>query len=231
MKTIEEKAKAYDEAVKKVKDYYEGKTKMYSDVNKTLNLLFPELAESEDERIRKAILTGLIDCRDAPDLGWSNFGGVNIDECIAWLEKQRNTIPDECVFRPVAGCDIESAAKQAIKQQGVLAKEIVLAFNGAYIPVGGKAADIIVNEYESWLEKQSESHTKRDVDDAYVEGVCDTKQELEKQSGQKSQRMVSEEAKEAFCKATCNGHPPRSTCTSLGTCKEYDNFVKFMKGE
>ena len=38
-------------------------------------------------------------------------------------------------------------------------------------------------------------------------------------------------AKEAFCKATCNGHPPRSTCTSLGTCKEYDNFVKYMKGE
>lgn len=40
-----------------------------------------------------------------------------------------------------------------------------------------------------------------------------------------------EKAKEAFCKATCNGCPPRSTCTSLGTCKEYDNFVKYMKGE
>lgn len=37
--------------------------------------------------------------------------------------------------------------------------------------------------------------------------------------------------KEAFCKATCNGCPPRSTCTSLGTCKEYDNFVNYMKGE
>ena len=36
-------------------------------------------------------------------------------------------------------------------------------------------------------------------------------------------------AKEAFCKATCNGHPPRSTCTSLGTCKEYDEFIKAMK--
>ena len=35
-------------------------------------------------------------------------------------------------------------------------------------------------------------------------------------------------AKEAFCKATCNGHPPRSTCTSLGTCKEHDNFVKII---
>ena len=38
-------------------------------------------------------------------------------------------------------------------------------------------------------------------------------------------------AKEAFCKATCNGHPPRSTCTSLGTCKECDNFVKLLKRE
>lgn len=38
-----------------------------------------------------------------------------------------------------------------------------------------------------------------------------------------------EKAKEAFCKAICNGNPPRSTCTSLGTCKEYDNFVKYMK--
>lgn len=38
-------------------------------------------------------------------------------------------------------------------------------------------------------------------------------------------------AEEAFCKATCNGHPPRSTCTSLGTCKEYDNFVKLLKRE
>lgn len=48
----------------------------------------PELKESEDERIRKAILEGLIDCRDAPDLGWSNFGGIEIDDCIAWFEKQ-----------------------------------------------------------------------------------------------------------------------------------------------
>ena len=51
--------------------------------------ILPELKESEDEKTRKAILTGLIDCRDAPDLGWSNFGGINIDECIAWLENKK----------------------------------------------------------------------------------------------------------------------------------------------
>ncbi len=36
-------------------------------------------------------------------------------------------------------------------------------------------------------------------------------------------------AKEGFCKAMCQGKPPRSTCTSLGTCKEYDEFIKAMK--
>ena len=47
------------------------------------------IINSSDERIRKAILEGLIDCRDAPDLGWSNFGGIEIDDCIAWLESKK----------------------------------------------------------------------------------------------------------------------------------------------
>lgn len=64
-------------------------------LRKRLQPFFPELKESEDESIRKAILTGLIDCRDAPDLGWSNFGGINIDDCIAWLEKQNPTWCEE----------------------------------------------------------------------------------------------------------------------------------------
>ena len=49
-----------------------------------------EKAKAYDKKIREAILNGLIDCRDAPDLGWSNFGGIHIDDCIDWLEKQRD---------------------------------------------------------------------------------------------------------------------------------------------
>ena len=49
-----------------------------------------EKEKAKDKKIREAILNGLIDCRDAPDLGWSNFGGIHIDDCIAWLEKQRD---------------------------------------------------------------------------------------------------------------------------------------------
>jgi len=33
----------------------------------------------------------------------------------------------------------------------------------------------------TWLEKQGQTFTKKDVDDAYLKGVCDAKQELEKQ--------------------------------------------------
>lgn len=33
----------------------------------------------------------------------------------------------------------------------------------------------------SWLEKQGQTFTKKDIDDAYLKGVCDAKQELEKQ--------------------------------------------------
>ena len=50
--------------------------------------IFLELKESKDKKIREAILNGIIDCRDAPDLGWSNFGGIHIDDCIDWLENQ-----------------------------------------------------------------------------------------------------------------------------------------------
>jgi hypothetical protein len=40
-----------------------------------------------------------------------------------------------------------------------------------------------------------------------------------------------EKACEMFCKIRCNGKPPRSTCTSLGTCCEHDNFRKSLKEE
>ena len=51
----------------------------------------------KEKKIREAILNGLIDCRDAPDLGWSNFGGISIDDCIAWLEKQGKKSTDKWI--------------------------------------------------------------------------------------------------------------------------------------
>lgn len=81
--TTEEKAKRYDEISKEVKDFFDGKQKMYSDVEQTLNYLFSELRESEDERIRKDILAFI------------RREGQHIDKYewhkwIEWLEKLKD---------------------------------------------------------------------------------------------------------------------------------------------
>lgn len=48
-----------------------------------------------------------------------------------------------------------------------------------YILTGNKCPQI--DSWIAWLEKQGETFTKKDVDDAYLKGVCDAKHELEKQ--------------------------------------------------
>ena len=52
--SIEEKAKAYNEALKLARDYHEDKN-CFEYLKGVLEHIFPELAESEDERIRKEI--------------------------------------------------------------------------------------------------------------------------------------------------------------------------------
>lgn len=109
--------------------------------------IFPELKESEDERIRK----WLIDWVNAVNY-WSEQFTLTREQIIAWLEKQKDASSIERVFRPDAGCTITNAATQAVEQQQ-LGYKIVLAFNGAYIPVEGKTVKDIINEYYSWIEK------------------------------------------------------------------------------
>ena len=82
--TQEEKARAYDKAIEKIKYV------MANGVSPTLNKedledIFSELKESEDEKIRKAILDHLT-------MMWGNgqddVCGVHVEDAIAWLDKQ-----------------------------------------------------------------------------------------------------------------------------------------------
>jgi len=104
-----------EEAMKKLKDFHD-KSALFS-VRTALETLHPELKESEDEMIRKALKEYFI----------NSF--------------QNNGVAAIC---------------------GVHIKDIL-----------------------AWLEKQGTSYTKRDVDDAFVEGMVFAKNELEKQSEQK----------------------------------------------
>lgn len=128
-----EKAKVnmdYKERLERAKELYPTAN---ADQRYVLESLFPELAESEDERIRK--------------------------ELINWLQ---NT-------------------------------------EGQVLPIDRYNAAL------AWLEKQSESYTKRDVDNAFVEGMALAKDELEKQGGKKTiiipKFSVGDEIK------TCNEEP------------------------
>ena len=85
--THEEKAKAYDEAFERAKklatDLPNGRNDRLYHVD-DLEYIFPELKESEDERIRKAIIEGLREMKNS----FHTVSSIKIDDAIAWLEKQ-----------------------------------------------------------------------------------------------------------------------------------------------
>ena len=75
--TIQEKAKAYDEAIEKARKLYNSE-ETSADVEIACENIFSELKESEDERIRKRIIT----------LVNAHCQGMYKTDCLAWLEKQ-----------------------------------------------------------------------------------------------------------------------------------------------
>lgn len=74
--TQKEKAKAYDEALKRAKDMLSYKEVRQEDIE----YLFPELKESEDEKIREALIRFHKSTIDIDD--------IKGDEIVSWLEKQ-----------------------------------------------------------------------------------------------------------------------------------------------
>ena len=77
--TIEEKAKAYDEAIDKIADVVEAGT-----IEQGLaEWLFPELKENEDEKIRKAIIL-FFELQDDN----TTYSFISKKDILAWLEKQ-----------------------------------------------------------------------------------------------------------------------------------------------
>ena len=80
--TQEEKAKAYDEALNIAKETYETQP-MY---RAWLEKMFPELRESEDEKMMKNIRLAILSVEDA---FWRTHG-LTAKEAISYLEKQKN---------------------------------------------------------------------------------------------------------------------------------------------
>lgn len=83
--SIEQKAIAYDEAIERAKKWYNAPNsdKMPTYTNRVIEEIFPELCESEDERIRKELI-------DIVKKSPITFAFEDKNKVLAWLEKQGN---------------------------------------------------------------------------------------------------------------------------------------------
>lgn len=97
--TIEQKAKRYDEALEIAKKNYITAQDLCNAsqislecFKNTLEHIFPEFKESEDERIRKELIEWM---KDFPDMTWRCLSKEDI---IAWLEKhdKKETLCSKC---------------------------------------------------------------------------------------------------------------------------------------
>ena len=89
--SIEEKAKRYDEALERAKELLEVELKDTRDKRVVLSF-FPELVESEDEWICRKLIAFLKQCKAVYGDGFKQFG-LDIDDALAWLEKQGEQDP------------------------------------------------------------------------------------------------------------------------------------------
>ena len=75
----------YKESLERCKSWMKGEhPECFSEAQKAAEFIFPELRESEDEKIRKAQLNYW------RSVGGKEWYGVPVQETIAWLEKQAN---------------------------------------------------------------------------------------------------------------------------------------------
>lgn len=80
--SIDEKARAYDNILEKARKWYNANTN--AGYRSIFEDIFPELAESEDERIRKALISVLQSDFESD----TTIHDISVGDIIAWLEKQ-----------------------------------------------------------------------------------------------------------------------------------------------
>ncbi len=166
--SIQEKAKRYDEVSKEVKDFFEGRQKMYSDVSQTLEHLFPELKESEGERVRKIITLCLEECVHSDIIR-----DYEKDDVIAWLEKQgqKDKLIKELGLYKVKYTQetLEKHINSISNKDDERLRKTTISFLKDFVDKGYENAV----ECIEWLENQNSDTNKE-----YWRGYCEGRQEI-----------------------------------------------------
>ena len=162
--TEKEKAEAYDKALKKASAAHKDEDKH---LKATLERIFPELKESEDEKIKNAILNHLKkmwgNCQD-------DVCGVHVEDAIAWLERQgdKDKLIQELGEYKVKYTQevLEKYINSMSNKDDERLKKTAIAFLKDFAEQGYENA----LECIDWLEKQDEMHiwTIQDAKDCDV---------------------------------------------------------------
>lgn len=179
--TIEEKAKAYDEALERAKATINVNPSRQNEVTNLMVTIFPELAESEDERIRKMIVKVVEHHGDD-----TNISVEDEEAMFAWLEKHKEQKPIE--FTPnqfdgiTYGMGGHSTDKPAEWSEDERIRKELLADIPKVFPYD-KAF-----RYIAYLEKQKEQkpieqNASPMIDSALNDYVCKVYAALDKENG------------------------------------------------
>ena len=151
--TIEEKAKRFDEALKEAAIAHKDEDRH---LKATLERIFPELKESEDEKIRKHIVTFIMEAEkmgDAPE------------ECakwLAWLEKQGQVKESQISQHENKMCkeNDDSLTSEDEKIRKEIKKDAEAWYKEHYEGSNPQGRSIVIGAYIdgalAWLEKQGE---------------------------------------------------------------------------
>ena len=182
--TQEQKARAYDKALERASKLSKLTVQNpFDTVSQMMEEVFPELAENEDERIRKALIEYFNEQCDMSD--WNGVYGYQV---VAWLEKQGNKT-EEYIFRPIVGCSIDDAARQAIDKV-TNGENIVFSFNGFYMKIYNDTnTDNIINSYYDFCKKQGIPKWTEE-DEPPLEEVCGSIKYAEKHRKTCSEKLT-----------------------------------------
>ena len=161
MENYEEK---YKQALKRAKTILEL-TDNPKEANGYVFTIFPELCESEDEKIRKGLIKGLSAMRDIHKHQTFSDDAIDINDAIAWLEKQGKQKPADKVEPKFKVGDIIKyvGEREEFSKEKHTIKEILddcyLTIDDVYIPFKFEEYYIHINQNQPWSEEDEKIRT------------------------------------------------------------------------
>ena len=177
--SIEEKAKRYDEAIERARKLKENpKTIFFEEENiHVSDYIFPELKESEDERIRKWIRKEL----ESKYVVDNIVNNVMADKCLAWLEKQVKVKESVISQHEIETCkeNSNSLTSEDEKIREVLIHIVKNACSKFGITYKYQGVEVGEEKLLAWLEKQGEQPQGKTALEAAKEEKVDNANKVE----------------------------------------------------